>query len=193
MRMTTPVASFRGRFTPHTEPRAFLTRVARRVEAGFLSGAPHFRSRYAIALHAGDELAIRSEGSWTDFNVGLNDIALRVAGDGAIEYRVTFTRWLRGSIVLCGALVAVLLLLYFLPLPAGLSIADQLRQGTPAAQTMNRVTFWGSLAWWGLAWPWVLAAFHRRFAEGLLLRILEEVDASAGPAGAYVTRPPAAA
>jgi hypothetical protein len=195
MRMTTPVASFRGRFTPHTEPRAFLTRVARRVEAGFLSGAPHFRSRYAIALHAGDELAIRSEGSWTDFNVGLNDIALRVAGDGAIEYRVTFTRWLRGSIVLCGALVAVLLLLYFLPLPAGLSIADQLRQGTPAAQTMNRVTFWGSLAWWGLAWPWVLAAFHRRFAEGLLLRILGEVDAAAGPStgSGHVTRPPAAA
>jgi hypothetical protein len=47
--------------------------------------------------------------------------------------------------------------------------------------------------WWGLARPWVLAAIHRRFAEGLLLRILEEVDASAGPAGAHVTRPPAAA
>ena len=195
MRMTTTVASFRGRFTPHTEARAFLTRVARRVEAGFLSGQPNFRSRYAIALHAGDELAIRSEGSWTDSNVGLNDISLRVAGDGAIEYRVTFTRWLRGTIVLCAALVAVLLLLYFLPLPAWLSISDHLRLGTPAAQTMNRVFFWVSMAWWGLAWPWVLAAVHRRYAEGLLLRILGEVDAAAGPAtgGGRVTQPPAAA
>jgi hypothetical protein len=115
MRMAAQIASFRGRFMPRTEARAFLTHVARRVESGFLMGRPHFRSRYAIALHAGGELAIRS------------------------------------------------------------------------------MFFWASMVWWGLAWPWVLAAFHRRFAEGLLLRILEEVDASAGPAGAHVTRPPAAA
>ena len=193
MRMAAPIASFRGRFVPRTEARAFLAHVARRVESGFLMGRPHFRSRYAIALHAGGELAIRSTDFWTDFNVGLNDISLRVAGDGAIEYRVTFARWLRGSILLCAALVTVLLLLYVLPLPAGLSIADRLRHGTPAARTLNQVFFWASMVWWGLAWPWVLAALHRRFAKGLLLRILAEVDASAGPAGAQVTRSPAAA
>src|SRR2546422_3560208 len=91
--------AFRGRFEPRTEGRAFLARVARRVEAGFLMARPHFRSRYSVVSHSGDRLAIRSDDFWTDFNVGLNDISLRVARDGAIDYEGTFLRWLGGGIV----------------------------------------------------------------------------------------------
>ena len=172
------IAGFRGRFNPRTEGRAFLARVARRVEAGFLLGRPHFRSRYAVASQSGDALAIRSENFWTDFNVGLNDITLRLARDGAVEYHVTFRRWLRGGLVLCGTLAAVLLLVYLLPLPEILSISAQVNRGSPAERALNQTIFWGSLVWWGAAWPWVLAALHRRFAEGLLRRILGEVDAA---------------
>ena len=178
--MSPPLAKFHGRFTPRTEGRAFLARVARRVEAGFLMGRPHFRSRYAVASHSGDELAIRSENFWTDFNVGLNDISMRIARDGAIEYDVTFWRWLRGGLVGCGTFAAVMLLAFALPLPESLSIAAQMRHATPAERTLSYAVFWGSLAWWGLAWPWVLAAIHRRPAENLLRRILGEVDAAGG-------------
>ena len=171
-------AAFRGRFNPRTEGRAFLARVARRVEAGFLLGRPHFRSRYAVASRSGDELEIRSENFWTDYNVGLNDITLRLARDGAIEYQVTFWRWLRGCLVLCGALAVVLLLAYLLPLPESISLSAQMRRTSPAEGGLGQAIFWGSLIWWGLAWPWVLAALHRRPAEGLLRRILGEVDAA---------------
>ena len=172
------IASFRGRFTPHTEAKTFLARVARRVEAGFLLGHPHFRSHYALTRQSGDELAIRSKTFLTDFNVGLNDISLRIAGDGAIEYEVTFWRWVRGCVVLCGGLALVFLLAYALPLPAGLSISAQLRSAPPEQRPLGYAIFWGSLIWWCLAWPWVLAALHRGPAEGLLRRILGEVDAA---------------
>src|SRR5262249_19211893 len=135
--MGIPFASFRGRFSPRTEGRAFLARVARRVEAGFLMGRPHFRSRYAVASHAGDQLAIRSEDFWTDFNVGLNEISLRLVGDGAVEYEVTFWRWLRGCIVMCGAFAILLLAGFVLPLPENLSIPAQLRRGPPADRAMS--------------------------------------------------------
>jgi hypothetical protein len=171
-------AAFRGQFSPRTEGRAFLARVAGRVEAGFLPGRPHFRSRYAVVSRSGDELAIRSENFWTDFNVGLNDITLRLARDGAVEYHVTFRRWLRGGLVLCAAFAAALLLVYVLPLPESLSVSAQVNRGSPAERAMNQTFFWGSLVWWGVAWPWVLAALHRRPAEGLLRRILGEVDAA---------------
>jgi len=171
-------AAFRGHFSPRTEGRAFLARVARRVEAGFLLGRPHFRSRYAVVSQSGDELAIRSENFWTDFNVGLNDISLRLAPGGAVEYHVTFSRWLRGSLVTCGALAVLLFLAYLLPLPESISIAAQMRRVSPAERRLGQAIFWGSLVWWGIAWPWVLAAVHRRPAEGLLRHILGEVDAA---------------
>ncbi|TMQ48294.1 MAG: hypothetical protein E6K72_13215 [Candidatus Eisenbacteria bacterium] len=172
------VASFRGRFAPRTEGRTFLALVARRVEAGFLMGRPHFRSRYAVASKSGDELAIRSEDFWTDFNVGLNDVTLRLMRDGVVEYDVRFGRWLRGCLLLCGTIALLLLFAYALPLPAHLSFAAQMRHASPRERGLGNAIFWGSLIWWGLAWPWVLAAFHRRPAEGLLRGILGEVDAA---------------
>jgi len=177
--MSPPVASFHGRYAPRTEAREFLARVARRVEAGFLMGRPHFRSRYAVTSHSGDRIAIRSEDFWTDFNVGLNDIRLRLAGDGAVEYDVTFRRWLRGSVVLSAALGVILVGLYLLPVPDSISISAQLRRGTPEEQRLNAAVFWGSVVWWGVAWPWVMALLHRGPAERLLRNILGEVDAAA--------------
>jgi hypothetical protein len=172
------IAAFRGQFNPRTEGRAFLARLARRVEAGFLMGRPHFRSRYAVVSQTGEELEIRSEDFWTDFNVGLNDITLRLARDGAVEYHVTFWRWVRGGVVLCTTMAALLLLLYLLPLPEYWSIAAQVNHGSPRERLLNHAIFWGSMVWFGIAWPWVLAALHGRFAEGLLRRILGEVDAA---------------
>lgn len=175
--MAPPIAAFHGRYTPRTEGRAFLARVARRVEAGFITGQPNFRSRYEVVSRSGDELAIRSTNLWTDFNVGLNDIALRLA-DGAIEYEVAFGRWLRAGLVLGAVIGTGLLLAYVFPLVDGASMAAQLGRAAPGPRGLGDAIFWGSLVWWCVLWPWVLAAFHRRPAEGLLRRVLAEVDAA---------------
>lgn len=178
MGMVPSVAAFHGRFTPRTEARAFLARVVKRVEAGFLVGRPHFRSRYAVVSSTGDRLAIRSEDFWTDFNVGLNDISLRLAGDGAIEYDVRFGRWLKGCVVMSAAIAVILVGLYLLPLPDPISIPAQLGRGTAAEQKQSIAIFWGMVAWWGVAWPWVMGLFHRGPAERCLRNILSEVDAA---------------
>lgn len=157
----------------------FLARLADRVEAGLLMGRPHFRSRYSVVTRSADELVIRSDGFWTDFNVGLNDITMRLATDGSIEYEVTFWRWLRGGIILCGVLGLVLVACNVLPLPEPWSIAAELRRRPPSEQPFYNAFFWGSVVWWGLLWPWVLAALHRGPANGCLRRILGEVDAAA--------------
>jgi hypothetical protein len=197
--MSPPVARFTGRFTPRTEPREFLARVERRVEAGFHTGGPHARSRYAVTSRSAEEIAIRSRGFLTDFAIGLNDISMRIASDGAIEYRVTFWRWLRGCILLSGVIGALLLITYWIPLPGnGINFRSQARAGSPAEAWLRHAMFWASVAWWGVAWPWVLAAFHRNPAEQFLRRILAEVDAggngSAPPdPGGRVTKPGAAA
>jgi hypothetical protein len=194
--MSFSLAGFSGRFTPRTEPRAFLAGVERRVEAGFLMGRPHFRSRYAVVMHTGDELAIRSQDFWTDFNVGLNDITLRVAGDGAIEYEVKFWRWVRGCVVLCGVIGAIILLTFLFPIPGStLDFRAQWRFGAPQEPWLRNALLWGQLIWWGVAWPWVLALAHRGPAEKFLRRILGEVDAAGGSPAAVapVTKPPAAA
>jgi hypothetical protein len=172
--------AFRGRFTPRTEGRAFLARVAKRVEAGFLMGRPHSRSRYSVVSQSGDEIAIRSDGFWSDFNVGLNEISLKLARDGVVDYEVTFWRWLRGGVALSFALALALLLAYLLPLPEPWNIRSQLRAMPRGEREMGYAIFWGSLVWWGLLWPWVLSAFHRKPAESLLRRILGEVDAAGG-------------
>jgi hypothetical protein len=174
--------AFQGRFTPGTDGRAFLARVARRVEAGFLSGGPHFRSRYSVVSQAADRLVFRSEGFWSDYNVGLNDVTLRLAADGAVEYEVSFWRWLRIGVIHGGSLGALLVTLYLLPLPEPWSIPGQLSRQLPAQPASAHAIFWGSIAWWCLLWPWVLAALHRGPARRCLERILAEVDAS-GPAG----------
>jgi hypothetical protein len=176
--MVMPLAAFHGRYTPRTEGGAFLARLARRVEAGFLTGHPNFRSRYAVVSRSGDQLVIRSENLWTDFNVGLNDISLRLAPDGAVEYDVAFARWLRAGLLLGAVIAAGLLLAYVLPLTEGVSVAAQMRRAPPGQRGLGYAIYWGSLVWWCLLWPWVLAAVHRRPAEGLLRRILAEVDAA---------------
>ena len=178
------VPAFHGRYTPNAECRAFLARVARRVEAGFLMGQPHFRSRYAVVSQGLDELSIRSEGFWSDYNVGLNDISLRIERDGAIDYRVSYWRWLRGGIVLSALLVGVIIASQLLPLPKGMSYLAEVRDLPRSQQAAGLAIFWGSMAWWGLAWPWVLAMLHRRPAEQALRRILGEVDAADRPAAA---------
>jgi len=166
--------TFGGSFVPRLEGRVFLDRFARRVEAGLLMGRPHFRSRYSVVNRSSDELVIRSNDFWTDFNVGLNDITLRLGRDGAIEYRVTFWRWLRGGVVFCGAMGVAFLVMYFLPLPEPWNITAQLKRYPPSWEPF----FWGSLVWWGVIWPWVLAAAHRGPANRFLRHILGEVDAA---------------
>jgi hypothetical protein len=55
--------------TPSTE---FLERLRRRIDAGFLAGTPHWRSRYVVAQQTDRELTFRASGFMTAINVGLN-------------------------------------------------------------------------------------------------------------------------
>ena len=63
-------------------------------------------------------------------------------------------------------------------MPRLVAVCTKMRHASSQERGLGNAIFWGSLIWWGLAWPWVLAVLHRRPAEGLLRGILGEVDAA---------------
>jgi hypothetical protein len=173
---------FRPRFAGGVKIRSpgaeFLDRFARRVQAGLLTGKPHWRARYAVTRRADSQLAFRACTWMTAINVGLNDVELRILGDQRLEYVVTYRRWAAYAVVfgvaVCG-LIGAALIACFLLLP-------DLRRDLAAHQG-GAAVFWGSVVFWGFLWPWLLAALaipmHKRFARQCLTHIIEQVDTQA--------------
>jgi hypothetical protein len=157
----------------------FLERMKARVQSGLLMGKPHWRSRYVVTRHTQQELAFRASDIMTAINVGLNEVALRTAGDGKLKYTVTYLRW-AVYVVGLGALLGIALVMGFL---FG-DIEAQIDQYPPVAdpvlnRTVGFVLFWVLILFWALVWPWILVVMHRRFAKKLLSRIIREVDTAA--------------
>lgn len=173
--MFTP--EFRGRFECRTEPRVFLERVAERVRDGFLVRGSQVRASYEVAQRDAGSLHVRSTDFWSDYNIGLNDVRLS-AESGGVAYEVTYWRWTRGAVVHAAILAATLAVFYFLPSETW-GIAAQIRQQPPDRRVWALAIFWGSIGFWGLLWPWLLARLHRGPAERALRRILREVDETA--------------
>jgi hypothetical protein len=152
---------------PSTE---FLDRLRRRIDAGFLTGMPHGRSRYVVTQQTDRELTIRAGNFMTAINVGLNQVEVRIPEDPWLEYVVTYRRWAAYCVAL-GALLGTALIACFLLMPG--------MRSDIAAHDGGTAVFWGSVTFWGFVWPWLLIALHKPFAKRCLNRVLAEIDSQA--------------
>ena len=163
--------------TPATE---FLARFRRRVEAGLLSGQPHPRSRYAAQQTGPNQLHVTALNRLTAFNVGLNEIELRAAEAGRIEYTVRYWRWAGYALGLSagiGTIIAVVFVLIDLP-----EYVERHTTMIPGLTVAHHVILaWSMVVFWGFIWPWLLIALHKRPAQRLMERLIAEVDHASAP------------
>ena len=159
------VPEFEGEITLDPVPEDFVARLARRVEAGFLSPGMRSRADYRVASSDRDSITIRAHGFLTIYNVGLNEIVLTRQGAGTLCYRVTFWGWTRTAVVHGLLLGAIFVALYvFVP---------QMRRDV-ASYSHGFALLWSIVGFLCVLWPWLLAAMHRGPARQALLRILRE-------------------
>jgi hypothetical protein len=154
---------------------AFTTRVA----AGLLTGTSHPRSRYLVHDTGPERLAVSAADWWTALNVGLNEIELRLPGDGFVHYRVRYWRWALFGLGLGGVLSIVGLAL-LLGTDVRAYIERHSNSMVPGLSVeQNLWIAWVMVLFWGFAWPWLLIAMHKRPVRALLERIIADVDAGA--------------
>jgi hypothetical protein len=150
-------------------PSDFTEKIAHRVETGLLAPGSRRRANYVVCSKTAEAITFMAVGFWTAYNLGLNYVVLNRSGDRAISYRVKFWRWalyaaIQGLLVSAAVLVAVLLV------PGGRAKVESYSQGWQMLGFL--------LVFYGLFWPWVLVAMHRRFAAGALERIVREAVAA---------------
>ena len=149
-------------------PDDFTERVARRVESGLLVPGSRRRGDYVVRSRSHDAVSFAARGFWTAYNIGLNEVELRRDGLRRIAYHGSFRRWAAyaaiHSLVLTGAVLAVVL-----AWPAARDQVSQNPAGWPVLLAL--------LVFFGLLWPPVLVAVHRRVVPRSLVRIVEEVAA----------------
>jgi len=165
-----------GMFSPAYEgvielgavPDDFTERVARRVESGLLVPGSRRRADYVVRSRSQDAVSFAARGFWTAYNVGLNEVELRRDGLHRIAYHGSFRRWAAYAAIhglaLTGAILAVVL-----AWPGARDQVSQTPYGWPVLL--------GLLVFFGLLWPWVLVAIHRRMVPWSLVRIVQEVAA----------------
>jgi hypothetical protein len=170
--------TFSGSVTIGSPVGEFFERLHKRVEAGLLTGKPHWRAQYVVTRHSDRELTFRAATWATAINVGLNNVDLRFEADHRLDYVVSYRRWAASALlftVALGALIGFGLIACYLWLP-GMSRDVDEKGGA--------IIFWGSVVFWGFIWPWLLCALlvplHKRFARLLLVRLIDEVDKQVG-------------
>jgi hypothetical protein len=159
---------FSGSVRIQTAGTEFLDRFRRRIEAGFLTGMPHWRSHYVVTQYTDRGLTFRAADFLTAINIGINQVELRIPQEQCLEYTVTYRRWAASCVALCGLIGLLGAVLFFL-FP---DLRAEVRRGGTAV-------FWGMVAFWGFVWPWLLVALHKPFAKRCLNRVLTEVDSQA--------------
>jgi len=162
---------FEGRVAAERIPDGFFHIVAARVQSGLFVPGVRARAQYEVTRVSADSLAFRASDLWTAANVGLNEVELQRDGAGTIRYRVRFRKWTLYAVVLCGGIAVLLALGWALGI-----------RRSPADQPLGDILFWGNIAFWGLAWPWILTALHRKPAarclEGILRQELQATTAT---------------
>ena len=147
-------------------PPDFADRMARRVEGGLLVPGSRSRANYVVRSKSTDGISFGAVGFWTAYNLGFNEVELRRTGPTRVLYRGSFRRWAVYAAINSFLLAAFILI--------GLLV-------WPAAQAGISRYGWG---WWfiggmlvffGLLWPWLLVAVHRRFVSRALERIVRQV------------------
>jgi hypothetical protein len=147
-----------------------------RVASGLIFGRPHVRSRYLIVEDGGGILRVVAADFSSAFNVGLNDVRLRLRS-GSVEYQVEYWRWASYAVGLAGALgiIGLVLLLTF---DVRSYIDDHTTARVPGLSTeQNFAIAWAMVLFWGFVWPWLLIALHKIPLRRLVERIVRDVDA----------------
>jgi len=159
---------FRPRFEGSLElpglPADFPARIAARVERGLLVPGRRNRANYRV-LETGPDAVRFAAGDWsTGINLGLNAVRIEREGAGRLHYEVVFPVWARYVRVLSAGIGSVLALCSLIP-----AVAAEID-----AYPGGLAWFWGAVLFWGLVWPHLLVALHKRAAARFLERVLRE-------------------
>jgi hypothetical protein len=154
---------FDGQLTLERLPDDFAARIQHRVEDGLFVPGQRRRANYRVTSMDRDTVTFVAEGLMTTYNIGLNEVTMRRSGRNQIAYHVSYAGWTRIAVG-HGALIGIAFLLGYILIPA--------LRSSVAAYPSGAVLCGVIVAFFSLAWPWILTAFHRRFAERALQNIL---------------------
>ncbi len=151
---------FEGRVAVLQIPHDFTARVAARVRTGLIAPGIRRRAEYEVESLSADRIAFRATTLSTAIAVGLNEVVVeRKAGE--IFYRARYWKWTLYCVTLGAVLFVVLMACCLL--------------WAHIAHPVDRLQLFFHAGFWGLIWPWLLTALHKRFAARCLERILLEV------------------
>jgi len=160
---------YRGTIEFKALPDDYTDRIARRVETGLLVAGSRRRANYVVRAKSREAVSFSAVGFWTAYNLGLNEVEVRGAGPNCVDYHGSFRRWALYATINSLALATVILI-GLLVLPGA---RDQVSR-----YTWGWLYIGALLAFFGLVWPWLLVAMHRRFVPRALERIVREAVAS---------------
>jgi hypothetical protein len=149
-------------------PDDFIDRMARRVETGLLSPGTRRRADYFVRSRTHERISFAARGFWTAYAIGLNEVELRCESGRRITYHGSFRRWAMYAAI-HGFVLSALILAAVVVWSDGREELSRTPYGWPL--------FLGLLAFFGLVWPWLLVAFHRRMVPRSLERVVREVVA----------------
>ena len=165
------IPEFEGDLALGTVPDDFVERIRRRVESGLLQPGSRTRADYRVRSSDRDSIVFGAEGFSTAYAIGLNEVRLSRVGRDQVHYQVSYWRWTRAAVA-HSALIGLVLAALYASLPG-------VRRDV-SLYPAGKVIFWSMVGFWGLVWPWLLAAWHRGFAERALRRVLSETLGGAG-------------
>lgn len=165
---------FQGQITLDRVPDDFVERLQHRVETGLLVPGNRRRANYKVLSSGRDEITFGAEGFATAYAIGLNRVTVRRAGASQLDYQVSYWDWTKYA-TSHGILLGFLFWVVF-------ELAPGMRQQV-SAQAFGPALFWGLVAFFSLAWPWLLTALHQNAARQALEQILRETMDAPGGAG----------
>jgi hypothetical protein len=152
---------FDGRIDDTDIPGDFSRRLEERVRTGLFVPGQRSRANYEVRT-LGPRVLFRAANLATAIAIGLNDVEVE-AGHRSISYHVRFWTWTLYGVALCAVIGASIAAF-------GLFWGREM-WGRPRDSWF----FWLQVVFWGIAWPWILTAFHKPFAARALERVLREV------------------
>ena len=168
---------FSGTYQPETISTQLMTNLSKRLTTGGVFPlASSRRNRYEVLEHTDTALRFRSTSLLTGITIGLNDVSLRLDQSQpvqpAIHYHVRFWTWAKYAIFLCLGIIAPCGI-FILPPLFGIDLVPP-HYIAPVSQI--KMVGIPMLVFWGLVWPWLLIALHKKHAARCLENILAEVN-----------------
>jgi hypothetical protein len=146
-------------------PADFSRLVAERVKTGLLNPGERARANYRV-VHLDDQAVVfEAQDFWTAFNIGLNRVRVYRVDGRRVGYAVEFWNW---TFYVAALFAAIALLIA----AAWLLVSGDDLQGTGGF--IKGAVLVATIAFWGLASPWLLAAMHKPVVCKVLERILKE-------------------